>query len=340
LTDLSGIPEPLRSSVRDRPGGVFFLYGDDEFRKEAAARALVAAHLDSATRDFNFDPLRGSEMEVEAFASHLATPPMMAEWRVLLLREAEVLATQPRARDLVLAAVDDPPPGLALILLTTIPDRSKARFYQDLKSRARALEFAAISAADVPGWLMEQAKAAHGVAIAPDAARALAVAVGTDLGILDQELEKLSALAGDAGEITFEVVEAAGIRLPEQDRWRWFDLVGERRFREALAAVPVLLAQGETGVGLTIGLGTHLLRLGVALEGGRGALEKVLPPHQRWLARQYPAQAGGWSSPGIESALSDLGRMDRLLKASGFSDEHLLEEWLLRRMGEGTHAAA
>ena len=67
-------------------GGVFFLFGGDEFRKEEEARALVDWHLDPGTRDFNYDPMRGSEVSVEDMASILATPPMMAEWRVVLLR--------------------------------------------------------------------------------------------------------------------------------------------------------------------------------------------------------------------------------------------------------------
>lgn len=322
-----------------KKGGVFFLYGDDEFRKEAAARALVDAHLDPSTRDFNYDLVRGSELDVEALASIIATPPMMAEWRVVLLREAEALASIPRGRDLILQTLDNPPEGLALVLLTRIPEKSKAKFYNELKKRARATSFAAISQDDVPGWLMEQAGKAHDTVIQADAARALALAVGTDLGILDMELEKLASLVGDGAEITLEVVEAAGIRLPEQDRWRWFELVGARRFRDALAAIPVLLSQGESGVGLGIGLATQLLRLGVALEGGQAALEKVLPPHQRWLARQYPAQARGWDAAALEDAILDLRRMDRLMKTSGFSDQHLLEEWLLRRMGAGQAAA-
>ena len=40
-------------------GGVFYLHGEDYFRKDLALRALVEAHLAPATKDFNFDPIRG-----------------------------------------------------------------------------------------------------------------------------------------------------------------------------------------------------------------------------------------------------------------------------------------
>ncbi|NJD20250.1 MAG: hypothetical protein FIA95_13340, partial [Gemmatimonadetes bacterium] len=126
-------------------GGVFYLHGEDDFRKEEVVRALVDAHLDPATRDFNLDPLRGSEVDAETLASVLGTPPMMAEWRVVVLREVEGLAASARTRDILLANVARPAPGLALILSCRVPDGSKAKFYKDLERTARSAEFRPIT---------------------------------------------------------------------------------------------------------------------------------------------------------------------------------------------------
>jgi len=324
-------PNRSRGPAKALRGGCFYLHGDDEFRKAEAARALVDSHLDPSLRDFNFDVLRGSEVDVDHLASVLATPPMMSEWRVVLLKETEGLAGSPRARDVLLATLQSPPPGLALIMVATVPDRSRARFYKDLETHAHVQHFGAVSPNDVPGWLMSRAGEDHGFTLAEDAARALAAAVGTDLGVLSQELEKLSTLVGQGGCITREVVEAAGIQLPKQDRWQWFDQVGERRFAEALASLGTLFAQSESGVGLVAGLGTHLLRLAVASQGGVGALESVLERHQRWMASRLLPQARRWRSDELDDALAGLLRTDRLLKSSGLSEHALLEEWLLAR---------
>lgn len=337
--------DAVRSAIeKGGPGGVFYLHGDDEFRKEDAARALVAAHLDPATRDFNYDVLRGSELDVEHLASVLATPPMMAEWRVVLLRETEALASSSRARDAILGIAEATPPGLALVLSCTVPDGSRARFYKDLAKASRSFEFQSVSPNDVPGWLMARARDVHGVDMEEDAARALGAAVGTDLGVLAQEMEKLAGLVGDGGVITRGSVEAAGTRLPKQDRWRWFDLVGERRFAEATPALGTLLAQGESGVGLVIGLATHLLRVGVVVEQGLPGLEAALPSNQKWLARRLGStlsrQARRWSAAEIERALEGLLRTDRLLKSSTIAEEALLEEWLLTEHAAAEEAAA
>ncbi len=324
---------PLRKVLdQGSRGGVFFFYGDDEYRKGEAFRDLVDAHVDPGMRDFNVDVLRAGETSVEDLARILATPPMMADWRVVAVKDVEVFAGAARARDLILDLADSPPRDLALILSARIPQGSKAKFYQTLKKRAQSVEFPLMTLEDTPGWLMEQTQARFGMTMEVDAAKALAQSIGVDLGILSQELEKLSGVAGEGDRITLEHVRRAGTVLPKQDRWQWFDLVGGRQFGEAVAGLSVLLGQGESGVGLVVGLSNHLLRIGVAVEQGTGALEEVLPPHQKWLSRQIGSQAGGWTPEAIREGILGLLRVDRLLKASSLSDQHHLEEWLLTLM--------
>src|SRR5690606_10432729 len=149
----------LRAIAGGERGGVFFLFGDEEFHKEEVASRIIEAHLDPATRDFNLDQLRGDELDVEALASMIQTPPMMAEWRVVVVRDAQGLASSPRARAVVEDVLERPVPGLVLLLVARLPERSRAKFYEALKKKARAVEFAPLSPGDVPGWLMERARA-------------------------------------------------------------------------------------------------------------------------------------------------------------------------------------
>lgn len=309
-------------------GGVFFLHGDDEFRKERASHALIDLHVDPGVRDFNLDTLRGGEVSVETLASVLGTPPMMASWRVVVIRDAEGLAASARTRKVIEEVLNRPPPGLALILVAQISG-SKAKIWSTVKREARALEFPLLSSDDLPGWVMEWGKAEYRIELDEDAAQTLASSIGSNLGVIDQELAKLRDRVGEGATASTQDVEAAGIRILTQDRWRWFDLVGSRRFQEARRALPVLSDQGESGVGLVIGLGAHLLRLGVLVTGGMSALQRALPPHQAWLAKRMSAQARGWTEAEIRGALLGLARLDRLLKSTSISEEHLLEEWFL-----------
>lgn len=309
-------------------GAVFFLHGEDEYRKLEAARRLVERHVDPATREFNFDRLEGSATTLDRLASVISTPPMIADRRVVHVKEAEAFAASPKARTVLLDTARNPPPGLVLILQATVPARSKAKFYKDLAKLAQSKEYKEVPPHEVPAWLVAWAQDELDVTLELDAARALAAAAGTDLGVLAREVEKLSAMIGEGEPVDVTAVRKSGLRLPRQDRWGWFDMVGNRRIPEAARGLSILLEQGETPVGLVIGLSSQLLRIGVAVEGGAPALNQALPPYQRFIARRVLAQARRWSAADMARAVRGLRRLDQLLKASSVPGDVLVEEWL------------
>jgi DNA polymerase III subunit delta len=319
-----------RTLERGPLGGLFFLHGDEDFLKEEAAARLVAAHLDPATRDFNYDQLRAGEVDAERLASVLATPPMMAEWRVVVIRDAQALAASARTRGVIEALLDRPVGGLAVILLAQLPKGSTAKFWDRLRKEATAIEFAAPESGDLPGWVIERGEL-EGVEVEPAAARALAAAIGASLGVLAAELTKLRDYVGDRRRVTVADVAALVGEVPRQNRWDWFDMVGEARLGEARQALPVLLDAGESGVGLILGLGTHFLRLAILSAGGEKALAAALPGNlQRWLPARLGRQARRWTPAALEAALDDLLRADRLLKSASLTDLQVMDELLLR----------
>jgi DNA polymerase III subunit delta len=325
-------PGQLERTLRDPvAGGAFFLSGDEGFLREEAVAAVLTAHLDPATRDFNLDQLRGGETGAEQLASLLATPPMMAERRVVVVRDAQGLS--PKAREAVSAFARAPEEGTVLVLSATIPPGSRARFYDELRKHAVSVDFSSLSADDAPGWLMERGRSEHGIEVEPDAARLLVSGMGVELGALASELRKLADYAAERGRVTIEDVRAVGGSVPRVDRWAWFDLVADRRFDAAIERLPVLLDQGETAVGVLIGLSGVLTRVALVRAGGASELERQLSPHQRWLIRRVTPQARRWTLPQLEAALEELLRADRLAKSASLTARQIIEECLLRLWG-------
>jgi len=309
------------------PTGAWFLFGDASRLRDDAARALVDAAVDPATRDFNFDQFRSEEVSIEQLASTLAMPPMMAERRVVCVRDVERLS--PTGRKVLQSVAAKLPGDIVLIMTATIPKGSRAAFYRDLKSACRSIEWSTPRAAEIPGWVRERGRSRWALDLSPQVAQAIAGAVGEDLSRLDAELEKLATLAG--GEITLERVEALIPRTRRIDRWTWLDLVANRDYKTAGAELDDLLTS-ERGVGLVAGLVEHHLLLGLAVEGGAGLVREVLSQTGRgylsWKANGYGQQAKRWDVGGIERALRRLHRADRLLKSGG-SDRGTLIELLL-----------
>jgi DNA polymerase III subunit delta len=330
--------EALLSALRDgASGGAFFFFGDEEYLRDRAVERVVDAHLDPAMRDFNLDQVRGDGVTPEGLASMVHTPPMMAEWRVVVVSGAQSLGQ--KARQVLEEAVAAPPPGLALVVTAAIPSGSQAKFYGNLKRTARSVEFRALDPMDAPGRLIEHAAQEHQRTLEPAAARAMVAALGAEMRLLANELAKVVAYADGRDSLTREDVEAVVGSVPRYDRWSWFDLVGERRFGEAREQLPVLLAGGESGVGLVIGIGTQLLRVALVCAGGAGALERALRGHQRFLVQRIVPQARRWSLREVDGALADLYRADRLLKSASLTDRQAIEELLLR-LEAARHTAA
>ncbi len=320
-----------RALAAGPPTGGWFLHGDATRLRDEAARRLVDAAVDPTTRDFNFDQFHAEDASSEQLATTLAMPPMMAERRVICVRNVERLSTG--ARRVLQTAVADLPPDIVLIVTAAIPKGSRAAFYRELRSSCRTLEWSAPRSAEIPGWIRERGKRRWNVDLSPRVAQFIAGAVGEDLSRLDAELEKLSMLPEE--ERTPERIAQLVPRTRRVDRWTWLDTVASRDYRRALRELDDLLTW-EWGVGLVAGLVEHHLLLGLAVEEGAGGVRSALSDTGRgylsWKANAYAKQGGAWSVEEIDQALFALHRADRLLKSGG-GDRGVLVELLVTLEG-------
>lgn len=310
--------------------GVFFLHGEAARLRDDAARRLAERAVDPATRDFNFDVFRGADVTPEALASALAMPPVMAPRRVILLFDADRLT--PTGRKVVEDALEKLPSDVTFVIAAKIPDRSKAAYYRKLKSAGVELEWKPPRDNEIPGWLIERARARFEVELAADAAAALADAVGADLGVLEAELEKLAGAAD--GAVDLGLVKSLVPNTRDVNRWEWLDDVAARNYGMARRRLSELLATpSESAVGLLVALIEHHLLIGVAIEGGAGrvgsTLDRAGKSYLKWKARSIAQQARAWTVEELDAALVALLDADRRAKTGG-TDREALEELLLR----------
>ena len=318
--------------ARGKLGGNYFLKTEDTFLRDEAIRLLTQAHLDGGSADFDLDQLSGDDADAADLASRLDMPPMISNYRVVVIRGAQGLT--PRARGVVESAVAGKGSTTVLIVAATIPKGSKAKFYSALSRDCTVVSLRMPRASEVPGWLAERARALHDVELGMRAAELLAAGLGGQLGPLAQELEKLVNYVEPAKSIGPDEVRAAVSNVPLVDRWSWIDTVMERRFGDALAALPALLDSSVSAVALIGSLSEALLRVGLA-RSGESALVDVLKregayEHLRWKVRIYQKQARGWKERQIDHALDELLHADRLIKSGGLPEGAALEEAILR----------
>lgn len=171
---------------------VYYLHGDDDYLKDGAVRDLLEAAIDPSTRDFNCEIRRGADLDAEDVSSLLATPPMLAERRAVVLRDVAGLKKAARGQlDRYLAR-----PASDTLLLLTSPAGGKV---DDAIARASvALDFAPLSPERVRRWIAHHASAVLQVEISEAAIQLLHQAVGNDLQLLAAELDKCASFVQGA----------------------------------------------------------------------------------------------------------------------------------------------
>jgi len=333
--------------------GAYYIVGEDDYQKDDAVRQLIDAALDPASRDFNLDVRRAGELDGESLAVLLSTPPMMAERRIVVLRDVAALKKDTRkALDQYLKR---PAPDVLLLMVAN----ADSKIDNDVSSASTVLQFDALPGNRIPKWIAHHATSALGVSISEPAIELLQAAVGNDLHQLAGELDKLASfMEGRGSEIGEEDVAAAvGVRRGETLS-DLLDAVAERSISRALALMPHILAQPKTSaVSVVMALSTQML----AISWGRAKLDEglsrarlsqeyfnLLKETAAYTGRPWGSAAAAWTRAAdrwsrelLDPALDVLLEADVALKESRVSsDEQLLASLLLSLCAGDVKAAA
>ncbi|HLA14347.1 MAG TPA: DNA polymerase III subunit delta [Gemmatimonadaceae bacterium] len=343
----------LREAIKRRSfDGAYYITGEDEYQKDDAVSQLIEAALDEQSRDFNLDVRKASDLDAETLGSLLGTPPMMADRRVVVIRDVGTLKKDARkALDQYLSN-----PASDVMLIVTSAGGSKVD--SGLTAAATVLEFDPLSGDRLPKWIAHHATNDLGVQITGPAVELLQAAVGGDLHQLAAELDKLASFT-QGNEITEEAVSTiVGVRRGETQA-DLLDAVAERNVTRALELVPHILSQPKTtAVSVVMALSTQMLAIGwgrARLDDGasRGQLSQqyfdLLKETGAFTGRPWGSAtaiwaraAERWNREAIDFALDALLEADVALKESKVSSEEQILATVVLSMcaAEETSAAA
>jgi DNA polymerase-3 subunit delta len=336
----------LRAAIKDLAfAPAYYFYGEDDYLKTDELNRLLAAAVDPATRDFNFETRRGADIDAETLGSIVGTPPMMADRRVVVLRDVNVLRKDARAA--LDAYLKHPAPDLVLVLLTP----SGVKPDKGLVAAAASLEFEPLSGARIPRWITYYVEHDLGATITTGAVTLLQEAAGTDLAQLKVELDKVSSFTG-GGSINEAAVSAVvGVR-PGETMGDFLDAVSRRDAARAIAMLPAVLEQPKSNaVTMVMALTSQTLVIGWAQAAReRGTSSSRLSGELYTLLKEsgsvFTGRSWGefvsscvrasdtWSARAIDDALEALLAADSALKDTRLSsDEQLLASLVLRLCG-------
>jgi DNA polymerase-3 subunit delta len=312
---------------------VYYLHGPEDILKDEAIRALLDRALEPGLRDFNFDQRSVLQLDPESLTSLLDTLPMMAERRVVVLRDLEQLKRKTKVKSALEKYLAKPSPDTVLIMVQGGEDEKPE---PALLRQSASVEFNPLTAERVLKWIAHQGRQMN-VELTPEAAQHLVDAVGQDLATLKTELAKMSGLAGDRPLDVEDVADMVGIRRGETlPMLRDLTMNGEGG--KAVALLSGLMEQsGMSGVKIAASLGTALVGVGLArayYDSGmrdRALSAKILNTifslrpfglgDWRKEAELWARWAARWPHSRIRFALKAVLAADRILKNSRVSED-------------------
>lgn len=342
----------LRSLAKGSIAPAYYFHGPEDLLKDEALRALVDRVLDPSLRDFNLDQRSAAQLDADDLFALCTTLPMMAERRVVVLRDVEALKRKPKVRGALLDYLGRAAPETLLVLIQGANEENEDK---EIVRAAVGVACNPLPQERTLEWLQRRAKGL-GVALPDDAAQHLVRAVGGELGTLAAELDKLAALPPGEPLSVERVGELVGVRFGETI-YDWRDAVLEGRAGPAVRLIGPLLDQpGNSGVKLAGVLGTSLIGVGVARSyldrrlRGRALDEAVFRTIQRcrvfgllsWSEEKtrWIRWAPGWPAQRVTGALRAVLAADTALKGISISDERGILTDLVLRMATSAKAAA
>lgn len=298
-------------------------------------RVLLEYALAPHERDFNLDIVYGAEADAPAVLALCAGYPMMAERRVVIVRDFDRL----KDNRLFTAYAEKPNPTAVVLLVCGTKPNLASHPYRALKQHAAWAEFKPLYDNQMPGWIQRRVQGL-GYRIEADAVQMLADYVGTSLQAAAVEIEKLITYAGARTTLTGDDVVHASGQTREFNVFELQRAVGEGRFADAMRIADRMVQQASNARGESLmivsvltGYFTKLWKLGVCVERrmpeAAMAARIGVPP---FFIKEYLFSLRRYSGEAIEQAFSVLLAADFELKGGSRRDERLVLMLALRRL--------
>ena len=322
---------------------LYFLYGEETFLMDELQQVLIEHALAAHERDFNLDLVYGAEAEAGAVLGLCSAFPMMAERRVVVVRNFEQL----KENRLFTAYAEKPNPAAVVLLLCKGKPNLSAHPYRALRQHAAWGAFKPLYAREMPGWVQRRAENL-GYEIEPQAVQMLADYVGTTLRMAVSEIEKLITYAGERQRLTADDVVRASGQTREFNVFELQRALGEGRHDDAQRIGQRLLGQASNTRGEALMIVSVLTGYFTKLWKLRACQAQRLPDREMaqrvgispFFIKEYLFSLRRFSPRALEHAFAALLAADYELKGGARRDERLVMTLLLRRLAAGTERPA
>jgi len=319
-----------RTAVKDlRP--VYLWYGEETFLIRQARELLKQKVLPPGLLDFNLDLVDGKKASPAKIVELCLNLPVMAPKRLVFVEEAPWFGRKARGGETeakeapkdgevqaLLDYLDDPNPECVLVFVAGSAVDQRLKLVKKIKATGQVVEFKPLKGMEINRWA-ENILASRGLKASRSALDYLGALVGSDLGALTSEIDKIATYLEPGQELTPEVVLKLVPKTAETVIFDVADALAGKDVSTALELARDMLASGEPPVRLAFMIARQY-RLMIAAKslGEPGMKRQVLAERMGvhpFVAEKALMQSKKYSFEELLKALEILLNLDASLKS-------------------------
>lgn len=238
----------------------YIFVGDEAFFRKRFRDAILEHLVPADLREFSIFEFDLAETDLAEILDRARTPSLMAPFQVFFVRGVKNLFGR-GSNEEKLAAIEEycknPNPDALIIFVAdhiSIPADVRKMEMQDKERYQRIrdtmgqycgiVELARVEEGEAVRWIGDYCSS-RGVKIEPDGARELVDALGGDMMMISNELEKLILYVGEKERITLGDVETMVLAAKQRSLYELTDAISSKDRVKALEVLDAILASGE-----------------------------------------------------------------------------------------------
>lgn len=228
--DLDEIKQIVADINQKKLKPIYFLMGEEPYYIDQISNYIEKNVLSDEEKGFNQMVLYGRDVTVEDVISNAKRYPMMADYQVVIVKEAQDLS---RNIEKLADYAKQPQPSTILVFnykYKTIDKRKS--LYKTILKTGVVYESKKLYENQVGEWI-RRVLAGHNYTIAPKAAQMLVEFLGTDLSKINNELDKLKIILPEGTQISPQHIEDNIGISKDYNNFELRKAVGERDIMKA-----------------------------------------------------------------------------------------------------------
>jgi len=232
---VKGYKELIEAISKKQYAPIYLLMGEEPYFIDKTCDYIEDNFFENkGTKDFNFHLLYGMETTVNQIVYYAKEFPMMADYRLVIVREAQSVA---KIEQMVEYAKNPQRQTVLVLCYKHKKMDGRTELFKAINKNGVVFESTKVYDSQVPGYIKDMVKEKKRLISDAAAVNLLTNHIGVDLSRINNELDKLENVIPQGGEITIPIIEQyIGI----SKEYNIFELVSAVIARNQLKAYEIL----------------------------------------------------------------------------------------------------